>query len=237
MLDRLADATRRQPRFVADASHELRSPLTRMRTELETAGAVAGDGVDGATANSVLDEIDDLTALVDDLLVLAGSDAGGHPPERRPVDLDDLVFEEVEAVRTTAAGIAIDVGGVSAAEVLGSPGELRRVVRIVLDNAVRHATSGVVVTLAEDTVGPGVAWARLMITDDGPGIPAEQAAVVFERFARLDDARTRQAGGTGLGLAIARDIVERHGGSLRLDATHGPGARFEVRLPASVTRS
>lgn len=232
MLDRLEEATRRQQRFVADASHELRSPLTRMRTELETVGADAA----AATTRSVLDEIDQLTALVDDLLVLARSDAAGIPPGRRRVDLDDLVFEEVDAARTRA-GIAIDVGGVSAAEVLGSPGELRRLVRNVLDNAVRHATSRVAVTLAERAGEGDDAWATLTITDDGPGIPPEQAAAVFERFARLDDARTRQSGGTGLGLAIARDIVERHGGSLRLDTSHRPGARFEVRLPAALTPS
>ena len=236
MLDRLEDATRRQQRFVADASHELRSPLTRMRTELETAvGAGAGNGIDNATASSVLDEINELTALVDDLLVLARSDAGGVRRERRPVDLDDLVFDEVDAARRTAVGITIDVSGVSAAEVLGSPDELRRMVRNLLDNAVRHATSRVAVTLAEGGVDRDDAQATLTITDDGPGIPPEQATAVFERFRRLDDARTRQAGGTGLGLAIARDIAERHGGALRLDASHRPGARFEVRLPAAVT--
>lgn len=237
MLDRLEDATRRQQRFVADASHELRSPLTRMRTELETASAAAGEGIDDATASSLLDELNELTALVDDLLVLARSDADGLPPERRAVDLDDLVFDEVEAARTTSIGVTIDVSGVSAAGVLGNPGELRRMVRNLLDNAVRHATSRVVVTLAERQVDRADAHATLTITDDGPGIPPEQASVIFERFRRLDDARTRRTGGTGLGLAIARDIAERHGGSLRLDASHRPGARFEVQLPATVTPS
>lgn len=233
MLDRLEDATRRQQRFVADASHELRSPLTRMRTELETVGTAPDDSFDADVARSVLDEIDELTALVDDLLVLARSDAGGASPDPRPVDLDDLVFAEAETARTTATGVTVDVSGVSAAEVLGSPGELRRAVRNLLDNAVRHATSRVDVTLAEDDD----AWASLTITDDGPGIPPERAEAVFERFTRLDDARTRRTGGTGLGLAIARDIVERHGGSIRVDASHARGARFEVRLPSAVTRS
>ena len=236
MLDRLEDATRRQQRFVADASHELRSPLARIRTELETSG-IDRRGVDDSVASSVLDESDELTALVDDLLVLARSDAGGAAPEQRPVDLDDLVFGEVESFRATAPEIVtIDVGGVSAAQVLGTPGELRRVVRNVLDNAVRHARSRVALTLEEGPPGDD-AWATLTITDDGAGIAPDQATAVFERFARLDDARTRRAGGTGLGLAIARDIVERHGGTLRLDTSHQPGARFVVRLPATVTRS
>lgn len=249
MLDRLEDATRRQQRFVADASHELRSPLTRMRTEIETAGARAGGsadggiddidgGIDGEVVNSVLDELDELGALVDDLLVLARSDADrASPTEQRSVDLDDLVFDEVNAARATAVGVTIDVGGVSAAEVDGSPGELRRALRNLLDNAVRHAESRVTVTLAEETAADADAWARLTITDDGPGIPPDQASAVFERFTRLDDARTRRAGGTGLGLAIARDIVERHGGSLQLVATPQPGARFEMRLPTRITRS
>lgn len=237
MLDRLEDARRREQRFVADASHELRSPLTRIRTELETTTAEAGTGIDDAAKRSVLDEIDELTALVDDLLVLARSDAGGLPPERRRVDLDDLVFDEVVAARAAAAGITIDVSRVSAAEVMGSQGELRRLVRNLVDNAVRHAASQVAVTLAESTVDSAGAVAVLTITDDGPGIPPEQTAAVFERFTRLDDARTRDTGGTGLGLAIARDIVERHGGTIRLDTTHRPGARFEVRLPATVTQS
>lgn len=237
MLRRLEDARRREQRFVADASHELRSPLTRIRTELETTGAGVGDGIDDAVKHSVLDEIDELTALVDDLLVLARSDAGEVPPEQRPVDLDDLVFDEVDAARATATSITIDVSGVSAAEVLGNQGELRRLVRNLLDNAVRHAASDVTVTLAESTIYNAGAVAVLAVTDDGPGIPPEQTVAIFERFTRLDDARTRGTGGTGLGLAIARDIVERHGGTLRLDTTHRPGARFEVRLPASVTRS
>jgi signal transduction histidine kinase len=211
--------------------------LTRIRTELETTGAPAGDGIDDAVKRSVLDEIDELTALVDDLLVLARSDTGEALPERRPVDLDDLVFDEVEAARATAAGITIDASRVSAAEVLGSQGELRRLVRNLLDNAVRHAASHVTVTLIEHTVDAADAVAVLTITDDGPGIPPEQTAAVFERFTRLDDARTRHTGGTGLGLAIASDIVDRHRGTLRLDTTHRPGARFEVRLPATVTRS
>jgi signal transduction histidine kinase len=237
MLDRLEDATRRQQRFVADASHELRSPLTRIRTELETTSAEPGDGIDDTIKSSVLAEVDELATLVDDLLVLARSDAGELPPERRPLDLDDLVFDAVNAARTVAADVTIDVSGVSGAEVLGSPGELRRMVFNLLDNAVRHATSRVAVSLAEDAVGSDDALAVLTITDDGPGIPPEHATAVFERFTRLDNARTRQTGGTGLGLAIARDIVERHGGTLRLDTAHRPGARFEVRLPARVTRS
>lgn len=238
MLDRVEEAGLRQQRFVADASHELRGPLTRMRIELETAGGQLGGDVDPSTARSVIAEIDQLTSLVDDLLVLARSDAGRAPQERRRVDLDDLVFDEVAAVRRSATAVSVDVGGVSGAEVLGEPGELRRVVRNLLDNAVRHAATRVDVTLAELGVEGDAGSALLTVTDDGPGIPADRAEAVFERFTRLDDARTPwQGSGTGLGLAIARDIVERHGGSLAVDLAHSDGARFVVQLPVDVTRS
>lgn len=236
MLARLDDANRRQQQFVADASHELRSPLARMRTELETGlgGTPQGD-VAPSTARSVIEEIDELTALVDDLLVLARSDSGRASAERRPVDLDDLVFDEVEAVRRSGTGVVLDVSDVSAAQVLGEPGELRRVVRNLLDNAVRHGESRVQVALQELAADAGREWAVLTVTDDGPGVPADQAEVVFERFTRLDGARSRGAGGTGLGLAIARDVVERHGGALALDVTHRGGARFVMRLPVNPT--
>lgn len=237
MLDRLQDATQRQQRFVADASHELRSPLARMRTEIDTAVADASDDqVDAATLRSVSHEIDELTALVDDLLVLARYDAGRSGRQWRPVDLDDLVFDEVRACRQSTDDVAIDVTGVSAAQVLGDPGELRRVVRNLLDNGVHHATSLVEVTLEERSEA-GLEIAVLTVVDDGSGIPEDAADSVFERFTRLDDARTRRTGGTGLGLAIAREITERHGGTIGLTAVDGRGARFVVRLPAQVTPS
>ena len=114
---------------------------------------------------------------------------------------------------------------VSGAQVSGSPEQLRRVVRNLLDNAVRHETRPVAVRLSED---PQV---ELVVADDGAGIPAGQRDVVFERFTRLDDARSNGTGGAGLGLAIARDIVEGHGGTITIDPDHRPGARFVVAVP------
>jgi signal transduction histidine kinase len=228
MLGRLATATRQQQRFVADASHELRSPLTRLRAEIELARAgVAGSGLDDDLAAELIADVDHLARLVDDLLHLARSDAREQRERYKTLDLDDIVLEEAREVRATASS-SIDGSAVSGAALVGDAGQLRRMVRNLLDNAVRHATSRVELSLIEDG---GVV--RLTVTDDGPGIPAGRAEEVFDRFVRIDDARTRGTGGTGLGLAIARDIAERHGGSIELDGAHAGGARFVVVLPAA----
>ncbi len=228
MLGRLAAASEAQHRFVADASHELRSPLSRMRAGLDLARADP-TAEPRAVYAELATELRDLTALVDDLLALARADAGSVATTARPVDLDDLVLAEVGGI-ADHDGVAVDLSGMSAANVTGDPGQLRRMVRNLVDNAARHARSTVSVTLAEDTA-TGVV--ELAVTDDGPGIRPEQAERVFDRFVRLDDARTRDAGGTGLGLAIVRDIAGRHGGEVVVDTEHSPGARFVVRLPAS----
>lgn len=140
------------------------------------------------------------------------------------MDLDEVMLGEVERTRRRP-GVAIDVSGVSGAEVQGDERALARVVRNLLDNAVRHATSTVVVTLSEsDEV-------VLAVDDDGAGIPPGQVEAVFERFTRLDDARTRDSGGAGLGLAVVQAVVTTHGGSVAVEPDHGPGARVRVRLP------
>lgn len=228
MLDRLEDAARRQRTFVADASHELRSPLTRMRTELEVALAHLGDTDPEATLSSALEEVTGLQRLVSDLLHLARSDAGMASGRRVPVDLDDIVLRETRRLRSD--GHTVDLGGVSAARVDADADQLTRAVRNLLDNAARHADGRVVVTLGEVR-----GEARLTVADDGPGIAVADRERIFERFTRLDDARTRDAGGSGLGLAIARDVVEAHGGTVVLDDGDGvaSGARFVVTLPTT----
>ena len=218
------EAHRRQRKFVADASHELRSPLTRIRTELEVDLAHQDQADPWATHRTVLADTVTLQALVDDLLLLARRDADPSPARRAPVDLDDLVLDEAQP--RTRDGITIDVSGVSGGQVLGDVDQLRRVVRNLLDNAVRHARATVTIELDED----GDATV-LAIADDGPGIPPDDRERVFERFTRLDDARTRANGGTGLGLAITRDIVEAHGGTVSVDPRHGQGTRMVTRLP------
>jgi signal transduction histidine kinase len=220
-------AARKQQRFVADASHELRSPLTRIRTRLEV-DLAHPSGVDfRETARDVLDDSTGMERLVDDLLHLARSDAASTDDGRRePVDVDDVVLMEAATIRADAR-VRVDTSAVSAGQVIGDMHQLTRMVRNLLDNAVRHATTAVRIDLHErdDNV-------VLSVADDGPGIPLDQRDVVFERFTRLDAARTASGGGVGLGLAIARDIAERHGGTITVGDAH-PGAVFTVRLPAS----
>jgi signal transduction histidine kinase len=227
MLDRVEDATARQQRFVADASHELRSPLTRIRSELEVDLAHPGTANLAATHRSILDETLALQRLIEDLLHLARSDAGASTARREPVDLDDIVLHA--AARLRAEGrVEVDSTAVSAAQVRGDRDQLSRTVRNLTDNAARHARGTVTLTLAEHDHS-----AVLSVADDGPGIAAEQRDRVFERFTRLDEARTAGAGGTGLGLAIARDIIQRHHGSIAIDPGHHPGTRFVVTLPTA----
>lgn len=221
MLARLQHAWDRQEQFVADASHELRSPLTAMRSQLEVDGEHPDTADVEATREHLLAEVGRMQGLIDDLLYLARGEAGAR--EHRTVDLDDLVLGEARRVRSRV-GPPIDTSGVSAGQVRGHPGDLRRLVSNLLDNAARHAHSSVTVSLREEDHG-----VVLSVADDGPGIPPEERDAVFERFVRLDDARSH-GGGSGLGLAIARDVVERHGGAITFVDTDS-GARVEVRLP------
>ncbi len=229
MLDRLEGSARRQQQFVADASHELRSPLARIRSEIEVDLAHPADADLVTTHRSVLAEAAELERLVDDLLLLARVDAGVEAGERRPVDLDDVVLRTARAARDAGSAfnpVDIDATQVSGAQVLGDERQLGRAVGNLVDNAVRHATRIVTLDLREDGVD-----AVLTVTDDGPGIPADQRERIFDRFARVDGARVRDNGGAGLGLAITRDLVERHGGTVRVEPGVVEGARFVVRLP------
>jgi signal transduction histidine kinase len=222
MLERVDEAARRQQRFVADASHELRSPLTRMRTELEVDQAHPGSADLASTQRSVLAETIGLQNLVDDLLLLARSDAGAaRLPAGTPVDLDDVVRAAV--AQTPAGGVHVEVSSSGDGSVSGDAGELTRAVRNVVENAVRHASGTVVVARHAGTI---------TVTDDGPGIPAGERTRVFERFTRLDGARSA-GGGTGLGLAIAREIVDRHGGTIAVDGSVTSGARVLIALPVA----
>lgn len=227
MLGRLEAARARQRAFVADAAHELRSPLANMRTELEVAQRL-GPAINWPElAEDLLADITRLARLVDDLLLLARSDE--VPTVTRaaePVELSGLL----RAVAQRYAEAPVTVADSPAAWTHGEPEALRRVVANLVDNAVRHARSRV--TLA---VEPDGEYQLVTVTDDGPGIPPADRERVFDRFTRLDDARARDAGGAGLGLAIVRELVRRHGGTVRLteaDPATGAGLRAEVRLPA-----
>ncbi len=223
MLDRLEGAQLRQDRFVADASHELKSPIAAIRAQLEVEAAQGRDVEPGSALSAALDELDRMESLVLDLLALQ------HAMERNedlvPLDLDDVVLAEVERLRPRSS-VSFDVAAVSGAQVLGSRRLLARAVANLLENAQRHAESTVTVALAErDDL------ATLTVSDDGPGIPNQEADRVFERFQRLDDARGRDDGGTGLGLAIVRQTIERHGGRAYLRDASAAGASVVVELP------
>lgn len=226
MLDRLDEATARQRRFVADAAHELRTPLTRIRTNLEVDLAQPDTADPTATIATVREEAIGLQHLIDDLLHLARSDAGRTAAHLEPVDLDDIVMQEVRDIRSMHPMLRTDTTRVSAAHLDAVADDLRRAVRNLLTNAARHATSAITVDLSE---AEGVV--ELSVADDGPGVPAAHRERIFERFTRVQDARTRDDGGSGLGLAITRAIVEGHGGTIAY--TDGPdgGARFVVRIP------
>jgi signal transduction histidine kinase len=226
MLDRTEDAATRQQRFVADASHELRSPLTRIRAELEVDLSAAEQADLLATHRSVLEETISLQGLVEDLLHLARSDSGSVTARRQPVDLDDIVLAHARGLWAEGR-LDVDTTGVSAARVQGDPRQLHRAVGNLAENARRYAASKVTFsTVARDGV------AVVTVSDDGPGIPEAARELVFDRFTRLDNARGTASGGVGLGLAITRDIVERHGGSVVVDPRHHPGTRIVLTLPA-----
>jgi signal transduction histidine kinase len=225
MLARLEDATERQRRFVADASHELRSPLTGIRTQLEVDLEHPELADWQATERDVLADAIRMQRLVDDLLAIAVADASAFDATLRvPVDLDEIVLSEARRLHTRTP-LAVDTRAVSGAQVEGNADQLLRVVRNLLDNAGRHARSQVVVSLQETATE-----VVLRVADDGPGIPDADRERVFERFARLDDARGRDGGGAGLGLAIVHDVVLAHGGSIAVE--NCPGAAFTVVLPA-----
>lgn len=222
MLDRLAAARRRQRAFVADAAHELRSPLTSMRTQLEVAQHL-GEG--GELPTELLADVTRLSTLVEDLLLLAraGTD-GNRPTARESTDVRALLIETSRRYAHARVPVSLADGPAVYAHVNSE--ELRRVVANLVDNALRHATSHV--GLAVHAEGGG---AVLTVADDGPGIPARERERVFERFARLDDARGRDAGGSGLGLAIVAELLRRSGGSISLqDNPGGPGLAAVVRL-------
>ena len=226
MLDRLQRAQVRQRRLVSDASHELRSPVAAIRVLAEVALAHPDRTTTAELAATVLAEDLRLQRLAEDLLLLTRADEHTLALRRRPVDLDDLVFEEARRLRD-ATDLRIDVGRVSAARVHGDPAGLHRILHNLGDNAAQHASTHVMFALDERD-----GTAVLTVDDDGPGIPEADRARVFERFVRLDDARARDDGGSGLGLAIVAELVAAHGGTVAVASSPLRGACIEVTLPS-----
>jgi len=223
MLARLEDAAARQRRFVADASHELRSPLTAIRTGLEVGLSHPDRAPWPQIAGRAVRQSQRLEQLIAGLLVLARADAHRLAARRQPVDLAVLLADLRDT--TPAPGISVDLSVPPGTATTGNPEDMSRMFRNLLDNAVRYARHRVAITAAGGPDGVVVE-----IADDGPGIPAEERERVFGRFVRLDAGREHASGSAGLGLAIAREIAAAHGATIVLTAAPGGGTRAIVTL-------
>ena len=222
LLARLEVAVERERRFVADASHDLRTPIAAMRALLET--EVADPSLAVLTRADALARLDQLQLLVDQLLALAGADR--VDPPTAAVDLDELVLSQARLLARRSP-VVVDTSRVSGGQVAGRDTDLVRLVENLATNAARYASSTVSFTVHQ--FGGTV---ELIVDDDGPGVPVADRDRIFERFSTLDDARTAVGSGSGLGLAIVATIVSAHQGTIRVGDAPGGGARFEVRLPA-----
>ncbi len=219
-------------RFMADAAHELRTPITILRTRAEVAlGQERAATQDAATLRAVERETARLGEIVEDLLTLARADAGERTVRHVPIYLDDIAAEAVDAVRTLAEQkhVQLKVGTFEEAKIAGDPALVRELLLIVLDNAVKFTPAAGNVRL---DVATADGRASVAVTDTGVGIPAEQLPRVFERFYRGEPAR-HEAQGAGLGLAIARWIADAHGASIDITSTPGAGTTVRVGFPVA----
>ncbi|WP_369188754.1 sensor histidine kinase [Streptomyces sp. R08] len=228
-LQRLDDAAAQQRRFVADAAHELRSPLTTLLASLEVALAYPERTDWPAAATTAARQTRRLQALAEDLLLLARLDTRTPMADPETVDLTALASRLTEQYPLGERPLTITCDSTAPAPAHGNPDEYERLLRNLIDNAARHAAHRIQITIRNQD-----AWIVLTVHDDGPGVPTEEAERIFERFVRLDDARSRDHGGTGLGLAIARDLAHRHRGTLTL-TPRTLGACFQLRLPRAPT--
>ena len=230
MLARLERSADRQRRFVADAAHELRSPIASLRVQLETARDAAGGmgrntGGAAGRAGDMLYETSRMEGLVDQLVVLARADADTSWLRLETVDLDDLIDSAVTS-SAPRDGLAIDTSAVAPVQLCGDARLLEQVVRNLVHNALGHARG--IVRVSTSAAG---GLAVLTVDDDGPGVPQDRRDDIFERFVRLDVSRDRSHGGVGLGLAIVAEIVRAHGGRVHVGDSPSGGARFVVELP------
>lgn len=249
MLARLEAAFAQVRRFSADASHELKTPLTVLRGEIEVALRNPRDPVEyRRVLTSVLEEVESMTLLVDDLLLLARADAGALRWDVTPVELDRLVEEVAKEGEILGRGkqVPVKIQELEPLVVQGDGPRLKQLLRNLVDNGVKYTPSGGQVTLAlravrretpatnsklETQSSPSPDWAEIEVRDSGIGIAAEALPRIFERFYRVDPARSRETGGAGLGLCIAKTIAEAHGGRIEVQSTPGVGSAFTLLLP------
>lgn len=233
MLARLDAALEAQRRFTADASHELRSPLTALRGELEVARRRERSQEEYARVlDSALDEVERLSRIAEDLLTLTRSEAGVACLQEEVVDVRVRLVQTLEKLSRTAKekGVRVELHGGGAVIALADPDLLDRVAWNLVDNAIKFTPAGGEVVVR---VGEGVGFAIIEVLDTGPGIPQDRIHQLFERFVRLDDSRTpgQREGGTGLGLAIVKAIIDLHGGRVEAENRKEGGAVFRVYLP------
>ncbi len=221
-----------QREFVADASHELRTPLSLIRANAEMMQRHPEQPPDKAFVDDIISETDRLAYLVSQLLTLARSDAADAPFEKAPVDVNHLATDVTRQMQLLAGEkqIALTFQPDGAANVYGDEQRLGELLLILLDNSVKYTNAGGAVDVS---VGHANGRVQIAVTDNGVGIPKEAMPHVFDRFYRVDKARSREMGGSGLGLAIARWIAEKHDGRISLDSEPGKGTKVTVDLPAA----
>jgi len=225
-----------QRTFIADASHELRTPVTVVRTNAELLKRHLGPettqtgGSDEVALDDILSESERLGRMVDQMLKLAEADAGARTLLTSEVSLKEVVETVARSMRSLAEvrRVSLETQLVEDVSISGDPSRMRELVSVLLDNAVKYADAG---DLVEITVRKEHKRAIIRVSDNGPGIPAHALPHVFDRFYRVDKARSRESGGTGLGLAIARHIVDAHGGTISVESTLGEGTVVTVELP------
>jgi heavy metal sensor kinase len=230
MLDRIEDAFERQRRFTGDAAHELRTPLSFLRSQVDFALARPRTPAEYEEALQGIDsDLDRVTRLVRSLLTLSRADTGNLPLHYEPVDLPGtiaLLLEQYEP-RATEAGIRL-INASRPTPLTGDADRLIQVLVNLLDNALAHTPSGGEIEVG---CGPAGDQARLWVRDTGAGIPPEHQERVFDRFYRVDTGRARERGGVGLGLSICKMIAEAHGGTIAISTPNGGGTRVELLLP------
>jgi two-component system phosphate regulon sensor histidine kinase PhoR len=237
-LTRLRQLEGVRQEFVANVSHELRTPLSLIKSATETLLDGAKD--DAAALGRFLYIIDKhanrLALLIDDLLLLSTLDSGGLRLDRQPLPFRDSVQEALDDLqpRALARDVTLENNIPAALLVLADSDRMRQVVSNLVDNAIKYGRAGGTTTVAGSQLPDG--RIEISVTDDGPGIPREAQERIFERFYRVDKARSREQGGTGLGLAIVKHVVQAHGGEVRIESDPGHGSRFILNLPGPVVK-
>jgi signal transduction histidine kinase len=220
----------RQRAFIADASHELKTPLTIIRADAEVLQRGLEDPEDQELADDVLVEADRMSAVLSDLLLVARLDAGKLPVDQKVFDLMAVISDTADRFerRVSSAGMRLEVEAPDELVVRGDPVRTEQILAVLFDNALAHASEGDSVTVSVQAHGSIV---ETVVRDTGPGIPPEYLPRIFERFYRVDKARSRASGGTGLGLSIARDLARAQKGDLTAENAEGGGAMFRLKLP------